>query len=103
MMAEPPSDSQSVYAETKLETSQPRREERARFVQAAKVRLPTGGQSWSCMIRDISSSGAQLRLPRGFEPEGRILITASAIGADRSAQVVWRNATSIGVAFDDKG
>ena len=52
------------------------------------------------MIRDISPGGAQLRLPRGFEPDGEILITAPVVGNDRLARVVWRDATTAGVAFD---
>lgn len=83
-----------------MQTPQPRREERSHLVQAAKLRLPGTAQAWSCMIRDISHGGACLRLPHGFEPEGRGLITALAIGTDRPARVVWRNATSIGIAFE---
>ncbi|MGO4408337.1 PilZ domain-containing protein [Bosea sp. RAF48] len=83
-----------------MEDPQPRREERSRLVQAAKLRLPGRGEAWTCMIRDISSNGARMRLPLGFEPEGKVLITAATIGTDRSARVVWRNATSIGVAFE---
>lgn len=52
------------------------------------------------MIRDISSGGALMRLPSGLEPEGAVLVTAASIGVDRLARVVWRNATSIGIAFE---
>lgn len=83
-----------------MQASQPRREERSRLVQPAKLRLPGGRQSWSCMIRDISSGGALMRLPSGLEPEGAVLVTAASIGVDRLARVVWRNATSIGIAFE---
>lgn len=88
------------YVSFVMQALQLRREERSHLVQAAKLRLPGAAQAWSCMIREISPGGARLRLPRGFEPDGRVLITALAIGTDRPAQVAWRNETSIGIAFE---
>lgn len=83
------------------EPSQTRREERSRLVQPAKLRHRRGDRAVSCMIRDISSTGARLRVPLGFEAEDKVLITALAVGVDRAARVVWRNTSSIGVAFEE--
>lgn len=77
-----------------------RQNERSRLVQAAKLRSPAGGPAVSCMIRDISSTGARLRVPLGFQADGNVLITAPAIGVDRRARIVWHDASSIGVAFE---
>lgn len=82
------------------EPSTQRRSPRSNLVQPAKLRSITGGPALSCMIRDISPSGARLRVPLGFEIEGAVFITAPALGYDRAARVVWRDASSIGVEFE---
>lgn len=53
------------------------------------------------MIRDISPSGALLRVPLDFAMTGQILISAESVGQDRRAYIVRSDGSSIGVSFED--
>jgi hypothetical protein len=88
-----------IHGDAMMEAHRQRRQERSRLVQAAKLRSSNGGPAISCMIRDISPDGARLRVPLGFDVDGDILVTSLAIGQDRAARIVWRDASSIGIAF----
>lgn len=66
------------------------------------ARLTTGsGTSYSCIIRDLSTGGAMLRVPADAEIEGRVKIFADILGCERTASVKWRDETSIGVEFEE--
>lgn len=70
------------------------------MVEMARL-VTDSGTLYSCIIRDLSTGGAMLRVPANAEIDGRVLITADVIGHERPALVKWRDATSIGVAFVD--
>ncbi|MGY6246869.1 PilZ domain-containing protein [Bosea thiooxidans] len=72
--------------------------ERHRRVEPAKLRV-AGGETFSCMIRDISDGGARLRVPVGFDQKGTVYITSPTAGMDREARIVWQDDSSIGIAF----
>ena len=77
-----------------------RQHERQRQVQPAKL-WPIGRLApVNCMLMDISQGGAHLRVPTNFIETGDVLISSPAIGHQQAARIVWRDATSIGVAFN---
>lgn len=78
----------------------PRNSERRRLVEMAKLATDEGA-FYSCIIRDLSSGGAMLRVPADAQIEGRVRIIANILGGERPALVKWRGETSIGIAFED--
>lgn len=77
-----------------------RRHARERAALHARVFVPDG-TAFDCIIQDWSESGAKLRVPLGFEAR-EIDVMAPQSDTRRPARIVWRNAHSIGVAFQDE-
>jgi hypothetical protein len=54
----------------------------------------------TCMMTDVSASGAKLIIEAGINvPDWFVLTLARNAGVRRNCDVVWRAATSIGVRF----
>jgi hypothetical protein len=54
----------------------------------------------TCIMTDVSASGAKLIMEAGIEvPDCFVLTLARNAGVRRNCEVVWRAATSIGVCF----
>ncbi|WP_377848598.1 PilZ domain-containing protein [Bosea sp. UC22_33] len=73
---------------------------RRRMVEMARL-ITDQGSLYSCIIRDLSSGGAMLRVPAEAHIEGRVRVIADILGRERTASVKWRDETSIGIAFED--
>ncbi len=52
------------------------------------------------VIKDISSTGARIRVHGPSELTRKVRLTSPTIGDNVSAQIRWRNETEIGVRFD---
>ncbi len=53
------------------------------------------------VIRDISESGARIRIATARELPERILLSSPTAGDRRRATIRWREDTSIGILFDE--
>ena len=74
-----------------------RAEERQPTLRPAQIRA--GARSIDCVVRDMSSKGAKLRVPDpGAVPPSFELIMKDT-GQSRPARVRWRRKVEVGIAF----
>lgn len=59
------------------------------------------GKQITCLFRDLSSTGARLRLVGIFQVPDRFRIHSSLEKIDHSCVVIWRKGKEVGVRFDD--
>lgn len=79
-----------------------RRKPRRQFHYDARILKDRDTPLVSCLISDISDSGARLNLETATElPDTFVLLLTPNGGARRNCRVVWRNGTSVGVKFPD--
>ncbi|AMJ61923.1 PilZ domain-containing protein [Bosea sp. PAMC 26642] len=74
---------------------------RQRVVEAGNIRTQSG-RSYACTVRDVSASGARLRIPLDFKPPAELRLNVPALRLDRTARVVWHHDNLIGVHFADE-
>jgi hypothetical protein len=79
-----------------------RKKKRRHFHYNAKIVVDAKGTLLSCSIIDISEHGARLVLENDREPPEHFVLLLTASGdTRRHCRVVWRNGTTVGVAFTD--
>jgi hypothetical protein len=75
-----------------------RKHRRRSLSYSAKIRAD--GSEVSCTMSDVSESGARLILAGNQQiPDRFVLLLAADDGPRRHCQVVWRDATIVGVRF----
>jgi diguanylate cyclase (GGDEF)-like protein len=84
-----------------IRTSDRRNEARKRVLKRGQILVPSLGAVMDCMVRNISTGGAGLRLDATFAspPEFDLLIPGD--GTRRRVRVQWQIGNDLGVAFID--
>jgi hypothetical protein len=79
-----------------------RKEQRSRTLFSAKILLPGRHAVIDCVVRDLSASGARIKVDEvAIVPVEFDLVIAAPSGERRQrCRVIWRRPTEIGVAFD---
>jgi PilZ domain len=79
-----------------------RKKPRRNFHYNARILTDKAGTMLSCLISDISETGARLVLEEDCElPEEFVLLLTPTGEARRHCSVMWRTGTSVGVAFPE--
>jgi hypothetical protein len=78
-----------------------RRAPRMRTIKGASLILPGSGSTFSCVMRNLSETGALVELPSTIGvPQTVTLQTADGI-LNRTCSVAWRTETRLGLTFTD--
>ncbi|MEZ5818575.1 MAG: PilZ domain-containing protein [Hyphomicrobiaceae bacterium] len=76
-----------------------RGEERRRIVRAAEITVPGGAPPISCVLADISQTGARLRIPAEVVVPDHFRLTVMSMSIDTLCEVRWRRTGELGVRF----
>jgi PilZ domain len=77
-----------------------RRQPRRRTYIGATVRFAVLTGTMSCLIRNMSGTGARLELDQTYWLPGRFDIDIPHLDLRAPARVVWRSKTALGIAFE---
>ena len=78
-----------------------RRAPRMRTIKGASLVLPRSESTFSCVMRNVSETGALVELPSTIGvPQEVTLQTADGM-VNRSCSVAWRTQTRLGLTFTD--
>ena len=69
------------------------------MVRAAEIMVDGDDSAISCVLVDISETGARLRLPPGVEAPDRFRLCVVSMSIDVICEVRWRRESDMGVAF----
>lgn len=72
---------------------------RRRMLKQAQIVTNLGHSTIDCVVRDISVSGARLRVENGLAVPENFELLLLTEDARTPARVVWRKATEVGVRF----
>jgi len=70
---------------------------RRRVFKAALIQFPGG--AFSCVVRDLSESGALLEVPSQLGIPHEFSLSIPTAELQRPCRAVWRSAKGIGIAF----
>lgn len=87
--------------EIEPEFDERRGSERRRVVRAAEISLEGDAGAISCVMIDISQTGARLRIPDGVSVPDRFRLSVEAMAIVAYCEVRWRRANEIGVRFEN--
>jgi hypothetical protein len=82
------------------EVAERRRAPRRRIVRAAEITTPSGDEIM-CVLVDISTTGARLRVPPDVIIPDRFRLSVAALSLGKACRLRWRRANEVGVEFDD--
>ena len=85
--------------ETDLEAVERRRAVRNRLVRAAEILLPDEASSVACVLVDVSTTGARLRLPVDLVLPRQFDLNVPGLGLRSRCVVRWRREMEAGVEF----
>jgi diguanylate cyclase (GGDEF)-like protein len=85
-----------------MRTGDRRREWRQRVFKRAQIVLPMNSTSINCIVRNLSPSGAGLRLEAVFAVPETFELAIFGAGERRKVCVRWQNGIDLGVEFIDK-
>jgi len=77
-----------------------RRAMRKRVLKGALIAYNNRSSTMSCAVRDLSETGARLRVVQGQAVPSRFDLIVESDGLDVPCAVVWRRGEEIGVAFE---
>jgi hypothetical protein len=77
-----------------------RRASRKRVLKGATMIFNDRSSTLSCTVRDISETGARLRVPKGQAVPSQFDLLIEVDGLQAPCTVTWRRGEEIGVAFD---
>lgn len=77
-----------------------RRTPRKRMLKGATIAFNNRSSTQSCMVRDISDTGARLRVGPGQAVPAHFDLLIELDGIEASCTVAWRRGEEIGVTFD---
>lgn len=72
---------------------------RRRVIKSGKIAF--GGGAISCVVRNVSESGAMLEVESPVGVPDRFTLVFDTDGSRRRCRTVWRKLTRIGVAFEE--
>jgi hypothetical protein len=72
---------------------------RRRMLKAAKIAYNDRHVTINCMVRDISATGAKLRVEGSVTAPDTFELLIPLDGLEANCQVVWRSGTDVGVKF----
>ena len=76
------------------------RHHRPRTLKAAQILL-SKTSSLDCVVKDLTETGARLRIPSALHVPDEFTLSITGDGTRRPAQVVWRKISEVGVRFTD--
>jgi hypothetical protein len=79
--------------------SESRAAHRHRVLKAGAIEF-SGGGAISCVVKNLSASGAALEVVSALDIPDRLILCIPAEHFRRHCHVVWRNEKRIGVAFE---
>ncbi|NNF79585.1 MAG: PilZ domain-containing protein [Rhizobiales bacterium] len=82
-----------------LDNDDNRTSPRRRALKAGIVSFNNGNITLPCVVRDISETGAKLKVDTGRHPPDRFQLQIELDGLSANCTVVWRNEQHIGVEF----
>ncbi len=84
-----------------LDRSEKRTSPRRRALKAGVVSLNNGNITLPCVVRDISDTGAKLKVDTGRHPPDHFQLQIELDGLVASCTVVWRDGQQLGVEFNE--
>jgi hypothetical protein len=78
-----------------------RRAPRLRTIKGAKLVLPGGAAAFSCVMRNLSSTGALVELPSTLGVPYNVTLQTDDGSLNRPCTVAWRTETRMGLTFTD--
>ncbi len=82
-----------------LDPSEKRHSPRRRALKAGVVSLNNGNITLPCVVRDISDTGAKLKVDTGRHPPDHFQLQIELDGLVANCTVVWRDGQQLGVEF----
>jgi hypothetical protein len=79
-----------------------RHAERRRTLLGAKLVYGNGAFTLDCVVRDISSTGARVKLPEGMAVPASVFLVEMRDGTAYAARVVWKRHPLIGLTFIER-
>jgi hypothetical protein len=76
-----------------------RRAERHRTLLGAKLVYGDGAFTLDCVLRDLSATGARVKVPDGLAVPDTVFLVEMRAGVAYAARVVWKRHPLIGLAF----
>lgn len=73
---------------------------RKRVLKGATIAFNNRSSTLSCMVRDISETGARLRVSKDLAVPARFDLLIEVDGLEAPCTVAWRRGEEIGVTFD---
>jgi hypothetical protein len=81
-------------------TDNKRRKPRLRTIKGATLFLPHTAAAFSCVMRNLSETGALVELPSTLGIPSHVVLRTNDGMVDRHCTIVWRTETRIGLSFD---
>lgn len=78
-----------------------RASQRRRVLKAAIIAFNDRRSTLPCAVRNLSDTGAQLRMPGGLSPPDTFDLIIELDGLEASCTVMWRKGEDVGVRFDE--
>lgn len=82
---------------------QERKDTRHRTLKGARIVFGDGNQVFECVVRNQSATGALLVMSSTLGIPNRFQLLPNDESPPRACEVIWRDETSIGVAFKGSG
>ncbi len=73
---------------------------RRRALKGAQIIFNDGASVIDCIVRDVSETGAKLKIPSPLGVPDTFTLSVQADNTRRKCRVAWRRATEMGVAFE---
>ncbi len=91
----------SIEADVKVGdgAAEQRRAERHRALLGAKLVYGDGAFTVDCVVRDLSATGARIKVPEGQAVPEKVFLVELRAGIAYAARVVWKRHPLIGLAF----
>jgi hypothetical protein len=78
-----------------------RRAPRMRTIKGASLILPGSGSTFSCVMRNLSETGALVELPSTIGVPQTVMLQTADGALSRTCSVAWRTETRLGLTFTD--
>ncbi len=83
-----------------MTTSDKRGEARKRILKGGRIVFNGRASTLSCTVRDISGTGARLRVAQGQALPSRFDLLIDTDGLEAPCRVAWRKGEDVGVLFE---
>ena len=82
-----------------LSSTEARRAVRQRSFLGAKLSYGDGAFTFDCVVRDVSETGARVKVPQGLAVPNHVFLVETRSGIAYEARVVWKRHPEIGLEF----